>query len=143
MLDNLTVFPTEQIKEDMMGNHGTVTFAGSQGNFELNAFKPVIIYNVLQSIRLLADAVRCFNDNCVAGLEPGRKRIQAHVDKSLMLVTALAPNIGYDAAAEIAKAAHKSGTTLRGAAVASGRVTQQVLDTWVNAGAMTGLNTRR
>ncbi len=115
----------------VFGNHTTVTVAGSQGHFELNVFKPVIITNVLQSIRLLADAAVSFTDNCVAGIEPNRKHIAELMKRSLMLVTALAPKIGYDKAAEIAKAAHKNGTTLREEALRLGYVTAQEFDALV------------
>jgi len=108
----------------VMGNHTAVTIAGAQGHFELNVFKPVIAYNVLQSIRLLADTAVSFTDNCVAGIEPNDKRIAELMEKSLMLVTALAPVIGYDKATEIAKAAHKNGTTLREEALGLGYVTE-------------------
>lgn len=96
----------------VMGNHVTVTVAGSYGHMELNVFKPVIVYNVLQSIRLLADGARSFADRCVAGTEPNREKLNRIMNESLMLVTALAPVIGYDVAAAIAKNAHKKGTTL-------------------------------
>lgn len=112
----------------VMGNHVTVTLAGAQGHFELNVFKPVIIHNVLQSIRLLADAMRSFSDHCVAGLAPDRERIGELMARSLMLVTALAPEIGYDRAAEIAKRAHHKGTTLREEALASGWVSAEVFE---------------
>jgi fumarate hydratase class II len=112
----------------VMGNHVTVTVAGSQGHFELNVFKPVIIYDVLQSIRLLADAADSFTRNCVVGIRPNRKRIAQLVEQSLMLVTALSPKIGYDKAAEIAKIAHKNGTTLREEAVRLGHVTAEDFD---------------
>lgn len=115
----------------VMGNHTTVTIAGAQGHFELNVFKPVIAYNVLQSIRLLADAALSFTDNCVRGIEPNRERIAALVENSLMLVTALAPTIGYDNATTIAKSAHKNGTTLRIEAVQQGFVTAEQFDTIV------------
>ena len=95
----------------VFGNHTTVTVAASQGHFELNVFKPVIIDAVLQSIGLLADAVRSFTDRCVAGIRANTPRIAALMEQSLMLVTALTPKVGYDKAAEIAKAAHKNGTT--------------------------------
>lgn len=121
----------------VMGNHTTITFAGSQGNFELNAFKPVIIYNILQSMRLLSDAVSSFDRNCLSGLEPDRQRIGELVERSLMLVTALVPHIGYDAAAEIAKAAHRNGTTLRDAAIDSGKVSAEDFDHWIDIDAMT------
>ena len=109
----------------VMGNHVTITVAGSQGHFELNVYKPVIIYNLLQSIRLIADAAVSFTDNCVVGIVPNEKRIQDLLDRSLMLVTALAPKIGYDKAAQIAKTAHKHGTTLREEALALGYVTAE------------------
>src|SRR5918995_6939912 len=110
------------------GNATTVSFAGSQGNFELNVFKPVIANAVLQSIRLLADAAVSFTDHCVTGIEPNRERLDELLGRSLMLVTALAPRIGYDNAAAIAKAAHKNGTTLREEAVLSGHVTAEEFD---------------
>jgi fumarate hydratase class II len=105
--------------------------AGSQGHLELNVFKPVIIYNLLQSIRLIADSCVSFTDNCVAGIEPNRQRIAELMERSLMLVTALAPKIGYDKAAEIAKAAHKNGTTLREEALRLGYVTEAEFDSLV------------
>ena len=104
----------------VMGNHMTVTVAGSQGHMELNVYKPVMIYNVVQSIRLLADGVRSFTFNCVNGIEPNRDRIESLMHESLMLVTALAPDIGYDTAADVAKNAHKKGTTLRESAIEMG-----------------------
>ena len=112
----------------VMGNHTTVTVAGAQGHLELNVFKPVIVHNVLQSIRLLGDAAVSFTDHCVRGIEPDRGRIAQLVENSLMLVTALAPTIGYDNAAAIAKLAHKNGTTLREEAVNGGFVTAEVFD---------------
>lgn len=121
----------------VMGNHTTVTMAGSQGNFELNVFKPVIIFNVLQSIRLLSDASRSFTENCIEGLEPDREHIAELVERSLMLVTALAPHIGYDAASKIAKTAHENRTSLREAALDSGQVSAEQFDEWVDAKAMT------
>jgi fumarate hydratase class II len=102
------------------GNQTTVTFAGSQGHFELNVFKPVIVNAVLQSIRLIADGAISFTDNCVVGIEPNRERLNELVQRSLMLVTALAPSIGYDKAAAIAKSAHKNGTTLKEEALKAG-----------------------
>ncbi len=108
----------------VMGNHTTVTIAGAQGHFELNVFKPVIIFNVLQSIRLLSDATTSFTDYCVKGLEPNRPRIQSLMENSLMLVTALVPKIGYDKAAAIAKNAIKKGITLKEAAMESGLLTE-------------------
>jgi fumarate hydratase class II len=112
----------------VIGNQTTVAFAGSQGHFELNVFKPVIANAVLQSIRLLADAAISFADNAVAGIEPNHERLGELLQRSLMLVTALAPKIGYDKAAAIAKAAHKNGTTLREEALRSGHVTAEEFD---------------
>ncbi|MFQ5347872.1 MAG: class II fumarate hydratase [Rhodothalassiaceae bacterium] len=120
----------------VMGNHMTVTVAGSNGHLELNVFKPVLIYNLLQSIRLLADAARSFTDRCVTGIEPDRERIAKLVNESLMLVTALAPVIGYDKAAEVAKLAHKSGTTLKDAALRLGYVSAAEFDRVVRPEAM-------
>ena len=117
----------------VMGNHVAITVAGSQGNFELNVFKPVLIYNLLQSIRLLGDAAASFTENCVAGIEPDRTRIEDLLQRSLMLVTALAPRIGYDNAAKVAKAAHRNGTTLREEAVKLGFVTGDEFDRLVRA----------
>ena len=122
----------------VMGNHVTVTVAGSQGNFELNVYKPVIIFNVLQSLRLLADACESFTDNCVVGIEANRDRIRQLVEQSLMLVTALNPHIGYDKAAKIAKKAHAEGTTLKEAAEALGFVGAEDFDKWVRPEDMTG-----
>ena len=102
--------------------------AGSQGHFELNVFKPVMAYNFLQSVTLLADAAVSFTDNCVVGIEPREDNIKAALDRSLMLVTALAPSIGYDNAAKIAKTAHKNGTTLKEEAIALGLVTAEEFD---------------
>ncbi len=115
----------------VMGNHTTVSIAGSNGHFELNVFKPVMIYNVLQSIRLLTDAARSFTENCVLGIEANVERIEKLRDESLMLVTALNPHIGYDNAAKIAKKAHKEGTTLKAAALALGLLTEEQFDQWV------------
>jgi fumarate hydratase class II len=112
----------------VFGNDTAVKVAGSQGNFELNVFKPVMIRNLLHSARLLADVCRTFREFCVDGLEPERDRIRDLLDRSLMLVTALTPEIGYDKAAEIAKKAHHEGTTLREAAVALGHLTEQEYD---------------
>jgi fumarate hydratase, class II len=116
----------------VMGNHVTVTVAGSSGHFELNVFKPVIIYNVLQSIRLLADSCRSFAARCVEGIEPNHQRIRELMENSLMLVTALNPHIGYDNAAKIAKKASAEGTSLREAGIALGLLTAQQFDAWVN-----------
>ena len=112
----------------VMGNHATVTFAGSQGHLELNVYKPVVIHNVLQSIDLLAGATRSITDHCIVGLEPNKNRIAELMEQSLMLVTALAPRIGYDNAAKIALAAHQKGTTLREEALASGLLTARQYD---------------
>ncbi len=115
----------------VFGNDATVGFAGSQGNFQLNVFKPVMAHAVLESTRLLADAARSFTDHAVAGLEPNRERIQANLDSNLMQVTALNRHIGYDAAAAIAKDANKTGSTLREAALRSGKLTEAEFDAWV------------
>ncbi|MET3899186.1 fumarate hydratase class II [Devosia sp. UYZn731] len=122
----------------VMGNDAAIGFAASQGNFELNVFKPVIAYNFLQSVRLLADSARSFNDNCAIGIEPDRARIKELVDKSLMLVTALNRKIGYDNAAKIAKTAHKHGTTLREEAIALGLLTGEEFDAEVKPEQMVG-----
>jgi fumarate hydratase, class II len=127
-----------QVCAQVFGNHAAVTFAASQGHFELNVYRPVVAYNVLQSIRLLADASASFTDHLLAGLEPRLDNIAAGVEHSLMLVTALAPAIGYDAAAAIAKDAHKRGVTLREAAVASGKVSAQDYDRLVRPETMLG-----
>jgi fumarate hydratase, class II len=121
----------------VFGNQTTVTVAASQGHFELNVFKPVIIDAVLQSIRLLADAARSFTDRCVDGIRANEPRIHALMEQSLMLVTALTPKIGYDKAAEIAKAAHKNGTTLREEAVRLGYVSAKDFDRLVRPERMT------
>ena len=113
------------VAAQVMGNHTAVTVAGAQGHFELNVFKPVIAYNVLQSIRLLADGARSFTDRCVVGIEPNRERLDAILNESLMLVTALAPEIGYDNAAKIAKHAHHNGTTLLAAGLELGLITEE------------------
>lgn len=122
----------------VMGNHTAVTVAGSHGHLELNVFKPVIVYNVLMSIQLLADAAESFNIHCVRGLKADKAAIQRHLENSLMLVTALAPHIGYDKAAEIAKKAHADGTTLKAAAIETGYVTASDFDAWVKPGDMIG-----
>jgi fumarate hydratase class II len=109
-----------QVCAQIFGNHAAITFAGASGHFELNVFNPVMAYNFLQSVRLMADAAVSFTDNCVAGIEPRRDNIQRGLDNSLMLVTALAPKYGYDRAAKIAKTAHKNGTTLREEALKDG-----------------------
>ncbi|MBN9579728.1 MAG: class II fumarate hydratase [Alphaproteobacteria bacterium] len=120
-----------QVCVQIFGNNTTLTFADSQGHFELNVFNPVMAYNFLQSVRLMADAAVSFPDHCVAGIEPRRDNIKAGLERSLMLVTALAPKIGYDNAAKIAKTAHKNGTTLKEEAVKGGYVTAEEFDATV------------
>src|SRR6266852_7925560 len=115
----------------VLGNDVAVNVGGASGSFELNVFKPLIIHNFLQSVRLLADGAESFRDHCAAGIEPRRERIAELVQNSLMLVTALSPHIGYDKAAQIAKKAHKEGTTLKAAALALGYVTAEQFDAWV------------
>ena len=117
-----------QVCVQIFGNHATITFAGSQGHFELNVYNPVMAHNFLQSARLMADAARSFADNCVVGIEARKDNIKASLERSLMLVTALTPKIGYDNAAKIAKAAHKNGTTLKDEAVKGGYVTAEEFD---------------
>ncbi len=113
-----------QVCVQVFGNNAAITFAGSQGHFELNVYNPLMAYNFLQSVQLMSDAAVSFTDNCVTGIEAREENIRAALDRSLMLVTALAPKIGYDAAAKIAKTAHKNGTTLREEALATGLVTE-------------------
>jgi len=113
------------------GNDAAVAFAGSQGNFQLNVFKPVMVHNVLESIQLISDACLAFNDNCAVGIEPNQPRIQENLDKNLMQVTALNRHIGYDKAAAIAKKAHKEGTSLKEAALALGYLTEEEFDRYV------------
>ncbi|WP_370678230.1 class II fumarate hydratase [Pleomorphomonas sp. PLEO] len=122
----------------VFGNHSALTFAGSQGHFELNVYNPVMAYNFLQSVTLLADAAVSFTDNCVVGIEPREDNIKAALGRSLMLVTALAPKVGYDIAAKIAKTAHKNGTTLREEAVGGGYVTNAEFDELVRPERMIG-----
>ncbi len=117
-----------QVCVQIFGNNATITFAGSQGHFELNVYNPVMAYNFLQSVRLMADVAVSFTDNCVVGIEPRLDNIKAGLERSLMLVTALAPKIGYDNAAKIAKTAHKNGTTLKEEAVKGGYVTAEEFD---------------
>jgi fumarate hydratase class II len=117
-----------QVCVQIFGNHAALTFADSQGHFELNVYNPVMAYNFLQSARLMADAAVSFTDNCVVGIQPREDNIKAGLERSLMLVTALAPKIGYDNAAKIAKTAHKNGTTLREEAVGGGYVTNEEFD---------------
>jgi fumarate hydratase class II len=122
----------------VIGNHTTISVAGASGQLELNVFKPVIIYNILQSIRLLGDSCRSFCDNCVSGLSANRARINELLERSLMLVTALNPHIGYDRAAQIAKYALTGNTSLREAGLALGLVTAEQFDRWVVPAAMIG-----
>jgi len=122
----------------VLGNDVAVNIGGAMGNFELNVFKPLIIHNFLQSVRLLADGARSFNDNCAIGIEPNLDRIERMLNQSLMLVTALNPHIGYDKAAEIAKKAYKDGTTLKEAALALQYLTAQQFDEWVRPEDMVG-----
>ena len=122
----------------VMGNHTTVTIAGAQGQLEMNAFKPVIIHNVLQSIRLIGDAANSFSDHCILGLEPDINRISELMEKSLMMVTILTPIIGYDKAASIVRLAHKNGTTLREEAISGGFVSAHEFDSIVRPENMIG-----
>ena len=126
------------VAAQVMGNHVTITIADSQGQFELNVMKPVIIYNLLQSIRLVADAALSFSDHCVAGIAADRARIDELLQRSLMLATALNPHIGYDKAAQVAKKAHADGTSLKAAAAALGYVSEEEFDRWVRPEAMLG-----
>jgi fumarate hydratase class II len=122
---------------EVLGNDAAIGFAGASGNFELNVFKPVMIYNLLQSIRLISDACEAFNDHCAVGIEPNRENIQQLLGDSLMLVTALNPHIGYDNAAKVAKKAHEENTTLREAAEALGLLTGAEFDKLVRPEEMT------
>jgi fumarate hydratase, class II len=122
----------------VFGNDVAINFGGASGNFELNVFRPMIAHNFVQSVRLLADGMASFNDHCAAGIEPDRERIAELVGRSLMLVTALNPHIGYDKAAQIAKKAHREGTSLRDAAIATGFVTAEQFDAWVRPENMVG-----
>jgi len=122
----------------VFGNDVAVNWGGAHGHFELNVYKPLIAHDFLQSVRLLADGAASFDRHCAQGIEPNRRRIAELVERSLMLVTALAPHIGYDRAAEIAKRAHRDGATLREAALASGHVSAEDFDRWVRADDMVG-----
>ena len=126
-----------QVCVQVFGNNAALTFAGSQGHFELNVYNPLMAYNFLQSVQLMADAAVSFTDNCVVGIEAREDNIKAALDRSLMLVTALAPKIGYDNAAKIAKTAHKNGTTLREEAVGGGYVSDEDFDRLVRPEDMT------
>ena len=122
----------------VLGNDVAVNIGGASGNFELNVFRPLVIHNFLQSVRLLADGMRGFNEHCAVGIEPNRDRITQLLNESLMLVTALNTHIGYDKAAEIAKKAHKEGLTLKGSALKLGYLTEEQFDEWVRPEAMVG-----
>jgi fumarate hydratase class II len=122
----------------VFGNDVAINFGGASGHFELNVYKPLIIHNFLQSVRLLADGARSFDAHCAQGIAANRERIASLLGESLMLVTALNPHIGYDKAAAIAKKAHKEGTTLKAAAIASGYVTDAQFDQWVRPQDMVG-----
>ncbi|HEY0106263.1 MAG TPA: class II fumarate hydratase [Rhizomicrobium sp.] len=127
-----------QVCARIFGNHATITFADSQGHFELNVYNPVMAYSFLQSVRLMADAAVSFTEHCVVGIEPRLDNIRHGLERSLMLVTALAPKIGYDAAAKIAKTAHKNGTTLKEEALKTGLVTAEEFDAIVRPEDMIG-----
>jgi len=116
----------------VIGNHNGITIAGSHGHFELNVFKPLIAHNVLQSIDLIADSAKNFASYCVKGIKPNKKKIQEHLDNSLMLVTALAPHIGYDNAAKIAKTALKNNTTLKFETLKTGLISEKNYNKIVN-----------
>ena len=120
-----------QVCAHIFGNDAAIGFAGSQGHFELNVYKPMMVYNLLQSIKLLGDASAAFTDNCVIGIKANEERIRALMQESLMLVPALAPYIGYDKATQVAKEAHKNKTTLREEAVNLGFVTNEDFDNMV------------
>jgi len=122
----------------VMGNDVAVNMGGASGNFELNVYRPMVIHNFLQSVRLLADGMESFNEHCAVGIEPNRERISQLLNESLMLVTALNTHIGYDKAAEIAKKAHKEGLTLKAAALALGYLTEAEFDSWVRPEEMVG-----
>ncbi len=122
----------------VMGNDAAIGFAGSQGNFELNVYKPVLAYNLLQSVRLLGDACASFHDRCAAGIQPNHDALKENLNNSLMLVTALNPHIGYDNAAKIAKHAYKQGTTLKAAAIELGLLSAEQFETWVDPLNMVG-----
>ena len=137
------VYPTQSeamtmVAAQVIGNDTTITVGGSSGNFELNVFKPVMIYNLLQSIRLLGDSCRSFNEHCVVGIEPNKTQIEAHLKNSLMLVTALNPHIGYDNAAKVAKNAYQENTTLKDAAAALNLLTPEEFDEKVRPEKMIG-----
>lgn len=122
----------------IMGNDVAINIGGMSGNFELNVFKPMMIHNFMQSVRLITDGCDSFREHCVAGLEPNRERISELLERSLMLVTALNPHIGYDNAAKIAKHAHRTGKTLKEAALELNLLTAEQFDQWVRPENMVG-----
>ncbi len=122
----------------VFGNDHAVAFAGSQGSFQLNAYKPIMLFNLLESAELLADACRSFTANCARGIAADKDRIREHLEQSLMLVTALSPHIGYEKSAEIALTAHREGLSLRAAALKLGHVSGAEFDDWVKAEDMVG-----
>ena len=122
----------------VMGNDVAIAIGAASGHFELNVYKPLIAHNLLQSIRLLGDGMRSFDVHCAQGIEANPERMREHLERSLMLVTALVPHIGYDRAARIARLAFESGTSLREAALSLGDATPAQLDEWLQAGAMLG-----
>ena len=122
----------------VFGNDVAIGLGAAAGNFELNVYQPLVAHNLLQSLRLLADGMASFDRHCAAGIEPDRERIAALLERSLMLVTALNPHIGYERAARIAKKAHRDGSTLREAALALGELTAEQFDAWVRPDRMTG-----
>lgn len=126
------------VAAQVMGNHVAVTIGGSNGHFELNVFKPMMVANVLRSIRLLGDSCKCFTTNCVDGIVANKDRIEKLLHESLMLVTALNPHIGYDKAAQIAKTAHKDNSTLKETAVKLGILTEEQFNEWVKPEEMLG-----
>ena len=121
----------------VFGNDHAVAFAGSQGNFQLNAYKPIMLHNVLESAQLLAEGIRSFNERCAVGIAPNEKRIKAHLDNSLMLVTALNPHIGYEKAARISLKAYHEDISLKDAALDLGYLTTEQFDQWVRPQDMT------
>ena len=126
------------IAVQVIGNDAAIAFAGASGNFQLNVYNPVMIYNLLQSIRLLADGMRSFNENCAVGIETNDQVIETNLQNSLMLVTALNTHIGYDKAAKIAKTAYAEGTTLKDAAIKLSYLTADQFDEWVQPHSMVG-----
>jgi fumarate hydratase class II len=126
------------VAAQVIGNDTAIAVGGSSGNFELNVFKPMMIYNLLQSIRLLGDSCRSFNEHCISGIKPNKPQIEAHLKNSLMLVTALNPHIGYDNAAKVAKKAYQENTTLKEAAIALKLLTSEEFDDKVRPEKMTG-----